>query len=265
MWVLKGFGETFLCSLAETVSRFPSGRGHHFPAPTWEGCRATLKTLLSCSALLAGGCRSSGWTLVLLAVVLLALVLFAGLWVRGFFFVAPSQRPVFFRRYPLDVLGLCLPASEASRVGGPLVVSVVTDQMVGDRRSLGRQYWVSRPSTSSANHHLPAPPTGPVHRDGSFFLCFVTGASVFWDFGSLCPKASRRPSGQLLRQRQSQRKTLRRPGRRLLRQRHQRNDVATSLKPAVAAEAICKRNGVVASVADCCGSGFHVVKTLRRP
>ena len=96
----------------------------------------------------------------------------------------------------------------------------------------------SSPSTSSANHRFPVPPTASVHRDGSFFLCIVTGSSVFWDFGSLYLVASRRPSGQLLRQRQTQRKTLRRPGRRLLRQRHQHNDVAASLKPAVAAEAI---------------------------
>ena len=48
--------------------RAPSGRGHHIPAPLWEGCRATIQTLLSCSAVPAGGCRSSGWALVLLAV-----------------------------------------------------------------------------------------------------------------------------------------------------------------------------------------------------
>ena len=29
---------SYLASLA----LFPSGRGHHVPAPTWEGCRATL-------------------------------------------------------------------------------------------------------------------------------------------------------------------------------------------------------------------------------
>ena len=81
LWVLKGWEDTFLCSLAETVSRFLGGRGHHFPAPMWEGCRATLQTLMSRSAKPAGGCRSSGWALVLLAVALLALVLFAGLWV----------------------------------------------------------------------------------------------------------------------------------------------------------------------------------------
>ena len=34
------------------------------------------------------------------------------------------------------------------------------------------------------------------------------------------------------------------------------NDVAASLKPAVAAEATGKRKGVAASVADCCGSGL---------
>ena len=88
---------------------------------------------------------------------------------------------------------------------GHMVACVVMDQMVGDRRSPGRQYWGSRPSTSSANHRFPVPSTGSVHRDGSFFL--------FWDFGSLHLKASRRPSGQVLRQRQSQRKTLRRPER----------------------------------------------------
>ena len=50
-------------------------------------------------------------------------------------------------------------------------------------------------------------------------MCIVTGSSVFWDFGSLHLKASRRPTGQLLRQRHTQRKTLRRPCHRLLRQR----------------------------------------------
>ena len=89
-----------------------------------------------------------------------------------------------------------------------MVVCVVTGQMVGDRRTpRGDSTGRSRLSTPSANHLLP--PTGSVHRDGSFF----------WDFGSLNFEALRRPSGQLLRQRQTQRKTLRRPCRRLLRQR----------------------------------------------
>ena len=68
-----------------------SGRGHHVPAPTWEGCRATLQTLLLRLLLPVGGCRLSGWALVLLAFVFLfflALVLLAGLGLRVFFFRA---------------------------------------------------------------------------------------------------------------------------------------------------------------------------------
>ena len=45
---------------------------------------------------------------------------------------------------------------------------VVTVQMVGDRRSPGRQYWGARSCTSSANHHSPVPPTGPVLSDESW-------------------------------------------------------------------------------------------------
>ena len=53
----------------ESSPKFPGGRGHHIPAPLWEGCRATIQKLLSCSAVpAAGGCRLSGWALVLLAV-----------------------------------------------------------------------------------------------------------------------------------------------------------------------------------------------------
>ena len=118
VWVLKGWAETFLCSLAETVSLFLSGRGHHFPAPTWEGCRATPKTLLSRSALPAGGCRSSGWALVLLAVVLRALFFLLACGFGVSFSWSLTRRPAFFRRCPLDVLGLWFPATEASRVGG---------------------------------------------------------------------------------------------------------------------------------------------------
>ena len=39
---------------------------------------------------------------------------------------------------------------------GHIVVCVVTDQMVGARRSPGRQYWGSRSCTSSANHRCQA-------------------------------------------------------------------------------------------------------------
>ena len=104
--------------------------------------------------LLACWWLSSGWALVLLADVLLALVLFA--------------------------------ASEASRVGGRLVVSVVMGQMVGDRRSPGRQHWGASSCTSSAKHRISGPPTGSVHRDGwSIGQCtrwlvlhFLTGAAL---------------------------------------------------------------------------------------
>ena len=54
-------------------------------------------------------------------------------------------------------------------------VHFVTGQMVGDRRSLGRQYWGARLSTPSANHRLLGPPTDPVHRDGLWTVCEMTG------------------------------------------------------------------------------------------
>ena len=78
---LTGGRPTQELAKSKVVSWLVSNRGHHIPAPTWEGCPPTLLTLLSCLAVPAGGCRSSGWALVLLAVVLLALVLLAGLWV----------------------------------------------------------------------------------------------------------------------------------------------------------------------------------------
>ena len=64
VWVLKGWGETFLCSLAETVSRILSGRGHHFPAPSWRDvgphsknfCRALLCLLLAVARLVGRWC-----------------------------------------------------------------------------------------------------------------------------------------------------------------------------------------------------------------
>ena len=129
----------------ESSAKFPAGSGHHIPAPLWEGCRATIQKLLSCLSVPAGGCRSSGWALVVLAVVLLALVLFAGLWVWGFFLVllcegadprTADPRIGFLPQVsPSLFWDFWLPPSEASRVGGHLVVGVVMGQMVGDRRS----------------------------------------------------------------------------------------------------------------------------------
>ena len=137
----------------------------------------------------------------------------------------------------------------------------------GDNTGVETVYFLRQPSLSSPADRF-------VHRDGSCFLCVVTGSSVFWDFGSLhrgvaaSPLASCCGSGKLNERRcgvlaadcccsgplsftdiaasQCQ----------LLRQRHQRNDVAASLEPASAAEAIGKRKAVASSVADCCGSGF---------
>ena len=62
-----------------TLVKLPGGRGHHIPAPTWEGCRATFQAVFFLSFLSrlagpAGGCRSFGWALVLLARLSLALV-----------------------------------------------------------------------------------------------------------------------------------------------------------------------------------------------
>ena len=78
--------------------------------------------------------------LVHLAVALLAVVPFAGLWILGFFFVsfcegADPRTGFSSAGILIDVLGLWFPASEASRVGGPLVVRIVPGQMVRDRRS----------------------------------------------------------------------------------------------------------------------------------
>ena len=118
----------------------------------------------------AGGCRSSGWAMVLLAFVLLALVLLAGLWVWGFFSVSLCEGapgPFFLCRYRPRCSGTLVPCIRSRESAGLLVVCVVTDQMVGARRSLGRQNWGARLCTPSANHRLLGPPTGSEVRDGS--------------------------------------------------------------------------------------------------
>ena len=71
---------------------------------------------------------------------------------------APTRRTFALSGHPpascFDVLGLWLPASEVTKSAGHMVVCVVTGQMVGGRRSPGRQYWGSGPSTSCANHRF---------------------------------------------------------------------------------------------------------------
>ena len=56
-----------------------------------------------------------------------------------------------------------------------VVVCVVTDQMVGDRRSPGASILGARSCTSSTNHHSPVPPTGSVHRDALWTVFEMAG------------------------------------------------------------------------------------------
>ena len=135
-------------------------------------------------------------------------------WLVGVVFVSLSEDAVhrtgISAGIPLYFLGLRFLAPEApSR--GQFFVNFVMGLMVGDRRFPGATILGARFSTSSANHLVSVPPTGPehsdaswcgqctslqvqyfltgaacpVHPDGSFFLCIVTGSFVFWDFGSL--------------------------------------------------------------------------------
>ena len=98
----------------ESSAKFPGGRGHHIPAPLWEGCRATIQKLLSCSAVPAGGCRSSGWALVLLAVACFSRWL-VGFWLFRFPFRGrrPEDRS--------EVVGIKegVPASQSVLLLGP--------------------------------------------------------------------------------------------------------------------------------------------------
>ena len=68
-----------------------------------------------------------------------------------------------------------VPCIKSIASAGQLVVHFVTGQMVGDRRSPGRQYWGARLSTPSANHRFPVPPTGSVHRDGLWTVFEMAG------------------------------------------------------------------------------------------
>ena len=85
-----------------------------------------------CSAVLASGCRSSGLA-----------VASGGCVPSAFLFPfprAPTRGPAFFRRYPLRCSGTLAPCIRSHESAGHMIVYVVTDQMVGDRRSPGRQY-----------------------------------------------------------------------------------------------------------------------------
>ena len=129
-WV-QHFGRCFL---------FVSRRGvwHHIPAPTWEGCR-----------------RSSGWALVLLARLSLALV--GGVVVSV---VSLSEGAVprtgFSAGFTLFSSGTSVPCTRSPESAGHFVKNSVTDQMVGSRRSPGAtilgseyEYLICQPSLFS--------------------------------------------------------------------------------------------------------------------
>ena len=134
---------------------------------------------MSRSALPAGGCRSSGWALVLLAVALLALVFLLACGFGVSFSWAPTQRPVFFRKYPPDGLGLWLPATEASRVGG-------THGRVRRDGSDGWRSLVPRGDNTGERVQVPHLPT-IVCLSRRLVPNFVMDSlsRLFWDFGSL--------------------------------------------------------------------------------
>ena len=178
----RGFGSTMYTPGCAAIADwawpwFLCGRGHHVPAPTWEGCRVTLSVLLSCSALrlgagVSGGCGpgvgASRWLVAL-----------------GFLFPfpfawAPTRRPALFSQvFPLvtyrswyatcfDVLGFWLSASEASRRRDTWSCVLRRVRWLAIAGSPGRQYWGSRSCTPSADHPVPVPPTGPELSDASW-------------------------------------------------------------------------------------------------
>ena len=108
----------------------------------------------------AGGCRSSGWALVLLARLSLALV-------RGVVFClfpfprTPSNNRHFCRYFPLSS-GTSVPCTRSPESAGQFFVNFVMGLMVGDRRFPGATILGASSSTSSANHRVSVPPTGNI-------------------------------------------------------------------------------------------------------
>ena len=98
----------------------------------------------------------------------------------GFLFRSPLRgsdpRTDFFPQVSPSMFWVFGSLHQKPRVGGPLVVSVVTDQMVGVRRSPGATILGARWFTSSANHRMLDSPTGSEGRDGGA----VDGVRVGW-------------------------------------------------------------------------------------
>ena len=86
------------------------------------------------------------------------------------------QRTGILAGIPLFLLGLRFPASEATS-RRQFVVNFVMGLMVGDRRFPGATILGARFSTSSANHPVSVPPTGPEHADASW-----CGQCTSWQF-----------------------------------------------------------------------------------
>ena len=129
-----------------------------------------------------------------------------------------SSQPLNTGRHPknwsdVSMFWSSVPCIRSLKSAGQFIVNFVMGLMVGDRRFPGGDNTGGRFSTSSVNHRFSVPPACPVLRDGSFFLCIVTGsfcvlglrivvqavaarrlvqyivmdslAGLFWDFGSL--------------------------------------------------------------------------------
>ena len=114
----------------------------------------------------AGGCRSSGWALALLARLSLALV--GGLVVS---FVSLSEgavpRTAFSAGIPLFSSGTSVPCTRSPESAGHFVKNSVMGQMVGSRRSPGATILGGEHEYLTCQPSLFVPPTGPVHCDAS--------------------------------------------------------------------------------------------------
>ena len=142
------------------VSWFLSGRGHHFPESCGRdvGLRRTLRR--ACPCLLVAVARLAGrWCFWRLCFWRRCLSLAVGL---GSLFRVPfrGRRPE-HRRYFPRCSGTLVPCIRSTESAGPLVASVVTDQMVGVRRSP----WATRLGERGCVHLPPTiafwPPTVP--------------------------------------------------------------------------------------------------------
>ena len=116
--------------------------------------------------------------------------------------LALIQRPLFGGQPLLfRCSGSSVPCIRSPASAGHLVVHFVTGQMVGDRWFPGATILGAICSTTSANHPVSVPPTGPELPER--FL-------LFWDFGSLYQRRCGVVSDALSRQPSSSSTSLRR-------------------------------------------------------